>query len=93
MTDKVLGLSELKVQQLVQKHCCIINRTDLVPVVTVEERDSQVRKACIDGFAEGSKAGKEELVEWLERQVKERPCQACDWTIDLLNDARKEALK
>ncbi len=42
MTDKVLGLSELKVQELVDKYGCIINRTDLVPVVSIEE----LRKIC-----------------------------------------------
>ncbi len=40
-----------------------------VPVVSVQERDSQVNKACIDGFAEGSKVGKGELVEWLEKEL------------------------
>ena len=41
-TDKVLGLSEAKVQELVNKYGCIINRKELVPVVSVE----QLKKIC-----------------------------------------------
>ncbi len=41
-SEVVLGLTEAKVQELVDKHNCIINRTDLVPVVTVE----WLRKYC-----------------------------------------------
>jgi len=38
--------------------------------VSVEERDSQIRKACIDGFAQGDKAGREKLFEWLKKWCK-----------------------
>ncbi len=44
MTDKVFGLTESKVQELVQKHHCIINRTDLVPIVSVEWLEKEIKQ-------------------------------------------------
>ena len=55
MAEKVFGLTETKVQELVNKHNCIINRKELVPIVTIkrlkelcEENDWANAKYALD---------------------------------------------
>ncbi len=48
MTEKIFGLEECKVQELVDKYNCVILRKDFVPVVSVEELEKICKELILE---------------------------------------------
>ncbi len=83
MSEKVLGLKESKVQGLVNKYGCVINRKDFVPIVEVEEvkktlkefhhADIPAYEGAVNRYKNFDGSQKKAIALWFEKRLLIKP--------------------